>query len=397
MEMSNSNSYTVIEEYTGASINRTCVQSTYTADTPAVSHIEPNESILDNPILYEETPMAEPTAEPMCDLYGEPLYTAKDDKMTTDDAPAGNATLALPAPAQESTPATTPAKPAIVGFSQEYKDSLQANADDTANTQLDNIELPEKDDPELVAFLDKLETAKPATTTYGSTYGGTYGSSYYGNGYYGSNYYNGYKNNYSSHGNTNNYDNDYYTSRQGKNWYSKYYDDDDGSYNYPTNKSRKVETTENKVTFSDDIYDNNAATTATNDAAKAADTGAENVDKDIEIKSLKEHNAIMLTKFSTMVKLFTKTLQSIGEVKKSQAELKRMMLQLSKDNKLMEHRVDYISRSIAHIRYAIDDETSDTTRGAHYGFDSDSDSEDDITKKGKFDNRVPQINNTTYL
>jgi hypothetical protein len=394
MEMSSKTSgYTVIEEYTG--VNRECKQSSYVnVNTPDVTRVEPTitkNDLLDNPVLFE----------PMYDLYGDSLTaptTFNNDKMVTEST----TTLALPAPVDSvsntitcSTPTTSAttavSKAALPEFSQEYKESLQANAADTADTKLDNMELPDEDTPELKEFLAKLEASKTVTTstsTYSNYgYGGSNyysGSSYYGNSY--SNYSNNYSSSYNRYG-SNNYD--YYNSKRGSNWYSKYYDDDD--YEYPSNKRGKVETTESKVTFSDEAE---AAKESTKDVSKEAESAG----SDINVKDLNELKDLMLTKFSTMVKLFTRTLQMVSEVKKTQTEIKNSQAQLTKEIRIMSQQMDYMSRNINYIKNSFAD-GSDDGREAHYGFDSDDDytSSDDITKKGKFDNRVPKINDIVNL
>ncbi|QKE50487.1 hypothetical protein F-VV10_0367 [Faustovirus] len=376
MEMSKPTSYTFIEEYNGASLDN--MQTTYNVDKPnEVSHIEHTGDKLENPVLNDKD--AE-NLEPMYDLYGEPL-----DKMIT-DVPA---VKALPAPSVLSSVAPSAAQTtakALPEFTAEYKASLQANEVNTADTNLDNIALPDKDDPELEEFLRKVESAKPATTSTNYTYGGT-------SSYYASNYSN-YSSNYSNYGygryGSNNYD---YPSRRDNRWYEDYYDTD---YEYPKNKSRRVD---NKVSFSDET---NAATVDSNACIK--DTVAEIVKPDSEeatkeLSELNELKDIMLTKFSTMVKLFTRTMQMVNDVKKEQVNIKKNQLQMSKEVRLLSHQMEYVVKTVNQLKNAFDNDGSDDGKDAHYGFYSDDDetSSDDLAKKGKFDNRVPKINDVVNL
>jgi hypothetical protein len=357
--------YTVIEEYVPPAANDTSIVKLQQLPTiNSIYHTEP-EKPLDNPILGDDNDVAL-----FKDLFGDPL-DGKCDKMETDTV------TSVPAPAVAP-------KVAMPEFSKEYKDSLQANEENTADIKLDNIELPNIDDKELKNFLEEMDAkAKAAATTTTNSYYTSYGKygGYSGHNSYGYNEYDSYRSRYShGYGYTNNHNNyDLYNEKRkpaytANDWYA----------------DKKAKTEDTGVKFSDDVVE---------------DTVDNNTDT-ADIKDLNELKKLINTKFTTNVKLFTRTITMLANVKTTQAELKKMYITMLQDIAEMKRGMDimgsqmaYVTRTVRAIkdRQGEDDEYNDGKKSTYYGInysDDDDDgyfSPDDITKKSKFDNTVPEL------
>ncbi|AIB52084.1 hypothetical protein E24_00394 [Faustovirus] len=399
------NKYTVIEEYVPISAGED--KNHIELDKlPAIDSVYHSNNPLSNPILNDSNT----EDEELKDLFGDPIVPKcdkMDTEMSTQTPTHTGIVLALPNDTNVAATATPATKQPIPEFSKEYKDSLQANAENTADIKLDNIELPNAEDKELKTFLDEMDkkakAATGATSSYysGGTYNYTSGYSSYSNyggyggysGYKGYSEYDGYKSRYSSPGyNYNNYDS--YSSYNRRNRDDDWYADKKAKIEDVGVKDTK-DTDSVKVKFSDE------AEVAQNDTSNTNDLEASGMD--IDIKDLNELKKLMVTKFSTTVKLFTRTLSMINNVKTMQNELKKMQASLIHDVNIIKRemtvmgsQMDYVTKTVRYIKDQQTADDDDDSRSNYYGINySDDDdgyvSPDDITKKPKFDNTIPEL------